>query len=28
MALHLHADLSHADGVFKYKKDRVSMLGQ
>jgi len=28
MALHLHADLSHADGVFKYKKDRVSLLGQ
>ena len=28
LALHLHADLSHADGVFKYKKDRVSMLGQ
>jgi len=28
IALHLHADLSHADGVFKYKKDRVSMLGQ
>jgi len=28
LALHLHADLSHADGVFKYKKDRVSLLGQ
>ena len=28
MALHLHADLSHADGVFKYKKERVSLLGQ
>jgi hypothetical protein len=28
MSLHLHPDLSHADGVFKYKKDRVSMLGQ
>ena len=28
IALHLHADLSHADGVFKYKKDRVSLLGQ
>jgi len=28
IALHLHADLAHADGVFKYKKDRVSMLGQ
>ena len=28
IALHLHADLSHADGVFKYKKDRVSTLGQ
>jgi len=28
IALHLHADLSHADGVFKYKKDRVSSLGQ
>jgi len=28
IALDLHADLSHADGVFKYKQDRVSMLGQ
>jgi len=28
ISLHLHPDLSHADGVFKYKKDRVSMLGQ
>jgi len=28
IALHLHADLSHADGVLKYKKSRVSMLGQ
>jgi len=28
IALHLHADLSHADGVLKYKKNRVSMLGQ
>ena len=28
ISLHLHADLSHADGVFKYKKDRISMLGQ
>ena len=28
IALHLHADLSHADGVFKYKKSRISMLGQ
>ena len=28
IALHLHADLSHADGVFKYTKNRVSMLGQ
>ena len=28
IALHLHADLSHADGVFKYKKSRVSTLGQ
>jgi len=28
IALHLHADLSHADGVLKYKKTRVSMLGQ
>ena len=28
IALHLHADLSHADGVFKYSKRRVSMLGQ
>jgi len=28
ISLHLHPDLSHADGVFKYKKSRVSMLGQ
>jgi len=28
ISLHLHPDLSHADGVFKYKKERVSMLGQ
>ena len=28
IALHLHADLSHADGVYKYTKKRVSMLGQ
>ena len=28
IALHLHADLSHADGVYKYTKNRVSMLGQ
>ena len=28
ISLHLHPDLSHADGVFKYTKDRVSMLGQ
>jgi len=28
ISLHLHPDLSHADGVFKYKKDRVSLLGQ
>jgi len=28
IALHLHADLSHADGVFKYSKQRVSSLGQ
>ena len=28
ISLHVHPDLSHADGVFKYKKDRVSMLGQ
>ena len=28
ISLHLHPDLSHADGVFKYKKERVSVLGQ
>ena len=28
ISLHVHPDLSHADGVFKYKKDRVSLLGQ
>ena len=28
IALHLHADLSHADGVYKYSKQRVSLLGQ
>ena len=28
MSLHLHPALSHADGVFKYSKQRVSMLGQ
>jgi hypothetical protein len=28
IALHLHADLSHADGVYKYTKNRVSNLGQ
>ena len=28
IAMHMHADLSHADGVFKYSKRRVSMLGQ
>jgi len=28
ISLHLHPDLSHADGVFKYKKSRVSLLGQ
>jgi len=28
IALHLHADLSHADGVYKYTKNRVSTLGQ
>ena len=28
IALHLHADLSHADGVYKYTKNRVSSLGQ
>jgi len=28
ISLHLHPDLSHADGVFKYSKDRVSLLGQ
>ena len=28
ISLHLHPDLSHADGVFKYSKQRVSMLGQ
>jgi len=28
ISLHLHPDLSHADGVFKYTKDRVSLLGQ
>ena len=28
ISLHLHPDLSHADGVFKYKKERVSLLGQ
>jgi len=28
ISLHLHPDLSHADGVFKYKKDRISLLGQ
>ena len=28
IALHLHADLSHADGVYKYTKNRVSRLGQ
>ena len=28
ISLHLHPDLSHADGVFKYKKERISMLGQ
>jgi len=28
ISLHLHPDLSHADGVFKYKKERISLLGQ
>jgi len=28
ISLHLHPDLSHADGVFKYSKQRVSRLGQ
>jgi len=28
ISLHMHPDLSHADGVFKYKKERVSLLGQ
>ena len=28
ISLHLHPDLSHADGVFKYSKQRVSSLGQ
>jgi len=28
ISLHLHPDLSHADGVFKYKKERVSLFGQ
>jgi hypothetical protein len=28
IALHLHADLSHADGVYKYSKNRISLLGQ
>ena len=28
IALHLHADLSHADGVYKYTKSRISSLGQ
>ena len=28
IALHLHADLSHADGVYKYTKNRVSNLAQ
>ena len=28
ISLHLHPDLSHSDGVFKYSKDRVSLLGQ
>ena len=28
ISLHLHPDLSHADGVFKYSKQRVSNLGQ
>jgi len=28
IALHLHADLSHADGVYKYTKSRISNLGQ
>jgi len=28
ISLHLHPDLSHADGVFKYSKQRVSLLGQ
>jgi len=28
ISLHLHPDLSHADGVFKYKKSRISSLGQ
>jgi len=28
ISLHMHPDLSHADGVFKYKKSRVSLLGQ
>jgi len=28
IALHLHADLSHADGVYKYTKNRISQLGQ
>jgi len=28
ISLHLHPDLSHADGVFKYSQQRVSLLGQ
>jgi len=28
ISLHLHPDLSHADGVFKYSQKRVSNLGQ
>jgi len=28
ISLHLHPDLSHADGVFKYSPQRVSSLGQ
>ena len=28
ISLHLHPDLSHADGVYKYKKSRISSLGQ
>jgi hypothetical protein len=28
ISLHLHPDLSHADGVFKYSKQRVSNLAQ